>query len=193
MATNNTTVPAERSVTQLILGTILTDYPEQVERGEKEIRNLLFGTDYTTLTDIALDECYKDDVRGIAAKLFVEWAMGKSEMPGDRLVLLSSLLSCPAPLVRLGVVLGLENLEGNTLAEDLLSDLAHDESLSVRSHARDIKGTFCPECEAEKDKSKQYCPECTALSERMQNRSICSLTKEERGSIKERREKNLSE
>ena len=82
---------------------------------------------------LALSADYPPDVRGIAARLFAEYA--SKEVTGDTDTLLTALAENAQPLVRLGLVYGLEE----TTNHELLRQFVEDPHPRVRLEAQRIQ------------------------------------------------------
>lgn len=109
---------------------LLTDNGSKVDAFEKQAINAIGLSSYRAFAILALTQDHPSDVRGVAAKLFAESVIDE-EKEG---MLLSALATCDQPLVRLGLIYGLE--ESGKIGRRFLHQLASDSHKRVRMEAK---------------------------------------------------------
>lgn len=110
---------------------LFVDNGDTVDSLEAKALSTLGSASYRAFAVLALSQDYAPDVRGVAARLFAESAMEKE----IETKLLTALAVSDQPLVRLGLVYGLEDNANH----ELLRQLAEDPHPRVRMEAQQLQ------------------------------------------------------
>ena len=126
-----------RAAADALEASLFEDDGNAVDLQEIEALNSLGSASYRGFAFLALSADYDPDVRGVAARLYAEAAL--NDMSGSDGEFFTALAESAQPLVRLGLVYGLEETTKN---HELLRQLAEDTHPRVRMEAKRLQASI---------------------------------------------------